>query len=386
MPADAIMQRLMNRRRLFGAACSAMFLFGIVLAILGAIFGLPAMRARLHVDLAQQGDIFLVLYLGVFVSTVLVGPVIDSYGNKVVLGTSGLLVTAALILFSMAASFVAALAAAFLLGFGGGGLNTAANALVADVYPDERGAMLNIVGMFFGFGALVVPLCAAITTGFFSIPQLLLGTAALAIVCTAAYLVLRFPAPSHSAGFSFLASIKAAGNPGVLLFAAVLFFESGNESSIGGWTSTYAGATGASARTATMILAGYWAALMCGRLAAARVLRRLSKPRLVLASGIGAVAGSAVLLASTPAPLLLAGAIVTGFSQAAIYPTTLALAADRYQRLAGTIFGFLFAAGLIGGMLFPFGIGHISQSFGLRAAMLLPLCGAAAIAMLARKL
>jgi len=78
----------MNRARLFGAAWSAMFLFGIVLAILGTIFGLPQMRARLHADLAGQGDVFLVLYLGVFVSTILVGPVIDSFGNKVVLATS----------------------------------------------------------------------------------------------------------------------------------------------------------------------------------------------------------------------------------------------------------------------------------------------------------
>ena len=375
----------MNRARLFGAACSAMFLFGIVLAILGTIFGLPEMRARLHVDLAQQGDIFLVLYLGVFVSTILVGPVIDSFGNKVVLATSGLLATAALVLFSMAASFVAALVAAFLLGFGGGGLNTAANALVADLYPAERGAMLNIVGMFFGFGALVVPLSAAIITGIFSIPQLLVGTAALAGACTAAYLVLRFPPPSHSEGFSFLASLKAARHPGVLVLAALLFFQSGNESSIGGWTSTYAGATGAPARTATLILAGFWAALMCGRLAAAQFLRRLTKPQLLLASGIGSLVGCALLLASRAAPPLFAGAVVTGFSYAAIYPTTLAIAADRYERLAGTIFGFLFAAGLIGGMIFPFGIGHLSQSFGIRAAMMLPLAGAAAIALLARK-
>src|SRR5436309_10108227 len=85
----------MNRARRCGAACSAMFLFGIVLAILGTIFGLPEMRARLHADLARQRDIFLVLYLGVFVSTILVGPVIDSFGNKVVLAASGVLVTVA---------------------------------------------------------------------------------------------------------------------------------------------------------------------------------------------------------------------------------------------------------------------------------------------------
>jgi fucose permease len=254
-----------------------MFLFGIALALLGTLFGLPETRARLHVDLAQQGDVFLVLYLGVFVSTILVGPVIDSFGNKVVLAASGLLVTAALVLFAGAASFIAALGAGFLLGFGGGGLNTAANALVADLYRDERGAMLNIVGMFFGFGALVVPLCAAIITGIFSIPQLLLGTAALAALCSAVYVAtdFRLSRDGLTTPFSVLASLKAARNPNVLLFATLLFFQSGNESSVGGWTSTYAGATGLPARTATMILAGYWAALMSGRLAAARFLRRL---------------------------------------------------------------------------------------------------------------
>jgi len=369
-----------NRTQLFWGACAAMFVFGIVLAILGTIFGLPGMRERLHVDLVQQGDVLLALFLGVFVSTLIVGPVIDSFGNKVVLTMSAVLVTMALVLLSAAGSFVAAAVAAFLLGFGGGGLNTAANALVADLYRDERGAMLNVVGMFFGFGGLFVPLLIASVAGRFTIPQLLLGTAAVAAACAAAYLVLRFPPPTEGVGFSILASLKAARNPGVLLLAALLFLQSGSESSIGGWTSTYVGTMGSPPRTATMILAGYWAALMIGRLAATRALRRMSKARLVLLSGIGSAAGCAVLLASPSVPAMFAGAVITGLSHAAIYPTTLAIAADRYQRLAGTIFGFLFATGLIGGMLFPWGIGHISQTFGLRAAMLLPLVGGAVVA------
>jgi len=372
-----------NRTQLFSGACAAMFVFGIVLAILGTIFGLPETRERLNIDLVQQGDVLLALFLGVFLSTVMVGPVIDSFGNKVVLTSSATLVTLALVLLSAAGSFAAAAVAAFILGFGGGGLNTAANALVADLYRDERGAMLNVVGMFFGLGGLFMPLLAASVAGTFTIPQLLLGTAALAAACAAAYLILRFPEPAEGVGFSMLASLKAARNPGVLLFAALLFMQSGSESSIGGWTSTYVGAMGSPPRTATTILAGYWAALTIGRLAAAGALRRMSKARLILLSGLGSAAGCAVLLASASVPAMFAGAVLTGLSHAAIYPTTLAIAADRYQRLAGTIFGFLFATGLIGGMLFPWGIGHIAQPFGLRAAMLLPLLGGAVIAALA---
>jgi len=235
------------------------------------------------------------------------------------------------------------------------------------------------VAMFFGVGALFVPALAASAGGRFAI----LATAAVTAACATGYLILRFPAPAETGGFSLLASLKAARNPGAMLFAVLLFLESGSEASIGGWTSTYVGAMGSPARTATIVLAGYWAALIAGRLAAARLPRSTSKTRLVVLSGIGSAAGCALLLISASPAVMFAGAAITGASQAAIYPATLAIAADRYQRNAGTIFGFLFAAGLSGGMLFPWSIGRIAPPFGLRAAMLLPLFGGVLIAMLA---
>ena len=79
-----------------------MFVFGITLAALGALFGMAEVRERIHVDLAQQGDIFLMLYFGVFVSTIIVGPIIDSFGNKIVLIVSAILVVAGLLGFSVA--------------------------------------------------------------------------------------------------------------------------------------------------------------------------------------------------------------------------------------------------------------------------------------------
>ncbi len=371
-----------SRRPLFWAACAGMFVFGIVLAILGTLFGLPQMRERVHADLVQQGDIFLLLFLGIFVSTIIVGPVIDSFGNKIVVTLSAAFAAVALLGFSAAHSFVAAGLCAFVLGFGGGGLNTSANALVADLYGENRGAMLNLLGTFFGFGALFIPLLAASITGALSIAQLLLIAAALAALCAIAYLILPFPSPREAIGFSLFASIKAAKYPGAMLLAFLLFFQSGNEASIGGWTSTYVGSIGAPPRAATWILAGYWAALMVARLLSAKLLVRIRKERLVLTSGIGSAIGSAVLVASPSLITMAAGAVMVGLSFGSIYPTTLAIAADRYQRLAGTIFGLLFAVGLIGGMTFPWAIGHISEQYGVRAAMVLPFLGAVMITIL----
>ena len=84
-------------KRLFAAGCAGMFVFGVVLALLGTLFGLPEMRARMHVDLAQQGNLFFLLFLGVCSSTLAAGPLIDNLGHKLVLLWSSLLVAGGLL-------------------------------------------------------------------------------------------------------------------------------------------------------------------------------------------------------------------------------------------------------------------------------------------------
>lgn len=370
------------RAPLFWSAAGGMFVFGIVLAILGALFGLPEMRARLDVTLAQQGDIFLSLFFGVFLCTVLTGTAVDSFGNKFVLTLSAALVTIGLAGFAFATSYAAAIASAFVLGFGGGGLNTATNALVSDLYVENRAGMLNLLGAFFGFGGLFIPFLAAVILGVVGPVQLLWMAAALSAICSLAYAVLRFPASRARSSFSPLGVLRAARHPGVLLLAAMLFFQSGNESSIGGWTSTYLGASGASPRLATWVLAGYWAALVAGRGISGTLLRSVRKPVIVFASAIGSIAGALVFVLSSSVPLMAASAALLGLSYAAIYPTTLAIAADRNPQDTGTLFSLLFSVGLAGGMAFPWALGQVSQAWGIRIGMTLPLVGAIAITVL----
>lgn len=371
------------RLPLFLSGCAGLFIFGIVLALLGTLFGLPEMRARLGVNLGQQGNLFLLLYFGVFAATIIAGPLIDGFGNKFVLLFSALLVTLALGGFVVAQSFGMAAVSSLLLGMGGGGLNTAANVLASDLYGDDRGAMLNVLGMFYCVGALAIPLLAASIAAVLTVRQLLMLATALAALVAAAYAVLRFPPAREARGFSAGELAEVARYPGVLLLAFVLFFESGNEGAIGGWTSSYVGSAGADARTATWVLSGYWAAMMLGRVLAARLLCSIGKAPLVLASGAGSVAGCAVLLVTRSVAGMAAGVALLGLSFAAIYPTTLAIAGDRYQRFAGTVFGLLFAIGIIGGMTFPWAMGHLAERFGLRPTMALPLGGAVMICVLA---
>jgi fucose permease len=368
-----------RRKVLFGAAATGIFVFGIVMAVLGTLFGLPEMHQRLQIDLAQQGSVFLLLYVGILLATLVAGPVIDSIGNKVILVTSAALVASGMAGFSYAHSFGGSAIPALLLGLGGGGLNTSTNALVSDLYGENRGPMLNVLGIFYGIGALGIPLLAAVITGHFPIAPQLLICAGLAGACALLFLGLRFPEASATRGFSWLEIVSVARFPGLLMLGFLLFCQSGNEASIGGWTSTYVAETGLRARAATLILAGYWAALIVGRLLVARMLRFIGKRQLVLVSGLGALAGASILLMSRMEGLLVAGVLLIGLSYAGIFPTALAIAGDAYRKMTGTVFGLLFAIALLGGMSFPWAVGQISQRLGVRYGMVVPLTGAAGI-------
>src|ERR1700757_2514215 len=162
------------------------------MAVLGPLFGLPDMRARLEINLAQQGNVFLLLYVGILLATLVAGPVIDSIGNKLILVVPALLVAAGMAGFAYAHSFGGAAIPAVMLGLGGGGLNTSTNTLVSDLFGETRGPMLNVLGIFYGIGALCIPLLAAAIAGHLRIAPQLLFCAGLAGGWGLLFLAIKF--------------------------------------------------------------------------------------------------------------------------------------------------------------------------------------------------
>jgi MFS family permease len=294
------------------------------------------------------------------------------------------MVTVGLAAFALARGFGAAAAAALLVGLGGGWLNTASNALVSDVFPDDRGRMLNLLGTFFGIGALFVPLVVVLGFDALSVTGILAIFAAVAGATTVMCAALPFPPAHEGTAFSFAGVLNAARSPGVLLLAILLLFETGNEAALSGWTSAYVGVMGWSPWVATLVLFGYWVVAILGRAASARVQALIGKAPLVVGSSVVVVAGCVILLAAaTSLPGLVAGAWIAALGLAAIFPTMLAIAGDRYHRFAGTVFGLLFTVGNLGSIAFPWAMGHISQSAGVRASMVVPLAGAVVVTILA---
>src|SRR5438477_11221911 len=141
------------------AAILAIFVYGMIAAMLGTI--LPDLSARFQLTPKQNGTIAFCQALGLIIASVSVGPLIDNQGKKVGLVLGLGLITIALFLLPKSTGFTSIAAYLFLLGFGGGIIVTAANALVSDISPDRRGTTLNLLNLFFGLGGLATPFISA---------------------------------------------------------------------------------------------------------------------------------------------------------------------------------------------------------------------------------
>jgi len=144
--------------RLFLLAVAGQFLFGIVLALPGTLFGLPAWTAALGFDVAAQARLLVVFFAGQFVFTAVAGSLVDRVGCQRVLSLGSLLMAIAFVRLAGATAASAAMSPAILLAAGGASINAASNTLVSVTYGERRGSMLALMATFGASGSLVAPL------------------------------------------------------------------------------------------------------------------------------------------------------------------------------------------------------------------------------------
>ena len=343
------------------------FVFGIVMSSLGSL--LPALFDAIGFEKVDAGRLFLIMNFAMLVSSLLFGPICDRFGFQTVLVASTILVAGAFALISTAGSYGLILASLAVLGFGGGALNGGTNALLSDISADKRQSALNLLGIFFGFGALFTPFLIGSLLERAGLKLILLFLVVLTLAPFLLFLTARFPAAKHQGGFSRSELHAVLQNPLLFLFGFLLFFESGNEFTMGGWLSTYLGERhGFGPRNAAYVLAAYWAAIMLGRLVVSRIGARISASTLVLASAAVALAASVGLILSGGGTAAVFATLV-GLGFAAIFPTTLAQAGSVFASYSGTAFSAIFVLALSGGMTAPWLVGRIAQNHGVGAGL-----------------
>lgn len=342
--------------------------------MLGVI--LPVLSARWGMSDEAAGLLFFLQFLGATLGAVLTGA---SRMRALRLGY-GLIAAGACALAYTGRD--AAFVFFFILGLGLGLAMTATSLVISDRYGDDRARQLERINFAWSAGATAAPIIIIPFLSRAGLHPLFFLFVALSLVLLAWAIGFEHE-PIHLAQNSGLAQAGetngALNDPAALKallpLLALAMCSVGVETSLSGWLTTYfhrSASTGLASAAITTAL--FWVGIVLSRFAFSTRLLTIVGRRSALLILLWGTAAAVVLLITAQDPVMIrAAAGLAGLCVGPLYPLFLSYLLERTDR------GWIFAAGGVGAVIFPWLTGLVSSNFGsLRMGMIAP-CGAAAL-------
>lgn len=326
----------------FISACAGMAFFGIAMLSLAPILG------KLNSLVVGANSLPSTMSLGILLGTILFGPVVDRFGYKWLLVASSVLALAGLQGLANFREIEMLHASIFCLGLGGGILNGETNALVSDIYDDDkRGGRLGLLGAFYCVGALLWTLLNYFIVDY-TMP--LNAVSVVMAVFILFFMIIRFPSAKPTENLSVKKSLGLLKYPALLLFAIVLFFESGFEGAQGNFTVSYLCDKGEmSMSSATLAMTWFTIGMLVGRLPLGAILWKLGALGTLYSYLSAALAGVLLLLFGTGSVVsAYLSMILIGFGVGATYPVILNYIGGAFRELSGTAISIALFIALLG--------------------------------------
>lgn len=354
-----------RKKLIFAAAFISILFFGMAITTLGSI--VPELKEKFQMNEISLGVVFTILPLGILLGSLLFGPICDRFGYKILLAGA---------CFSMCMGFEGIAFAysknilnvcIFLFGFGGGIINGATSALIADISETRKGANLSILGVFFGLGALLMPLILGFLEKIFSYEIIVSavgwGTFAIGIF----YLLISYPAPKISGHYPIKKSFSLLKDGTLLLIAFFLFFQSAFEGIINNWAPTFLTTEYVIPQKKALIaLSISVVGMVIMRILLGSIFRNMRLSLIWIISFISLFIGLILLTQGSQFILFSLGLFLIGVGLAAGFPIMLGIVGQKFQELSGTAFSLAFTIALSGNMMINYAMGWIAHNYGIR--------------------
>jgi fucose permease len=350
-------------------ALMAVFSLAVCFILLGSVSS--DLMAALQLDEAQFGSLIMALFLTSCIVQLFIGPAVDRFGYKPLAVVGFVVTSASIFLLAYATTFTTAFVACVFLGVGAMSLNTVGNTLIPVVLFDGKdpARASNFGNAFFGLGYVLLPFLFTI----FMRSMGLSYATSLSVfgVLTLLFLLFSLTAsyPSVPIGFSLGKAVALLSKPAVLVAALALFCYISLEVSMGSWIrqlmeELFRGAyePADASYWAGMVLSLFGVAMAAGRFLSSTVKN-------LTAIGVRVIAGAAVvslvsiliMIWTQSAALAILAIVLMGLAFAPIFPTIVGITFAKFDASQyGSIFGIIFAIGLLGGTFVPKWIGNLS--------------------------
>ncbi len=364
----------------------AVFCVGIAFIIIGSIS--EEMKKDLDITNVDIGNLTLALFLTSVIVELIIGPLVDKFGHKPLAIAGFLVACVSMFLIAFASSFQMVFFACILLGIGAMCLNTVGNALIPVVLFDGKdpARASNFGNAFFGLGYVITPLLFSLIAGYavaYQTGVYLLSGLFLAFLIAA--LGTKFP--QVSTGYKFSMAFKLLAKPAVLIAALALFCYVSLEISMATWSKPYmtelfGGSQNPKAVTnAGLVLSLFGVAMMVGRFLTSMVKNlTVIGARLVAILALVSIFAILAMVVTQFPSLAIVAVMLTGLVFAPVFPTIVGITFAKFEpSLYGSIFGIIFAVGLLGGTIVPKIIGSLSEGATVQQSLLIVLFMAIAL-------
>ncbi len=353
-----------KKNQVFMAACIGLFLFGMTLITLGSI--LPELKFKYENEGLSAATLASLLPIGIMLGSLVFGPVVDRYGYKLLLIISILISAAAILGIAFSSSVTLLYTCIFFIGLGGGAINGGTSALVADISSENKGANLSLLGVSFGVGALGMPLLLGILSKQYDYSIILAAVGFFMLLPAIYFFFLLFPLPKQALGFPLKKAVGLLKQPILLLTGFFLFFQSGSESLINNWATSYLQQElGISNEKALYALSFSLVGLTVARLALGGLLKKISSVQVLAVSLFLVIAGNLLLYYAQSYPPAFIALVIIGAGLAGGFPIILGYVGQLYTQLSGTAFSIALVIALIGNTLINYSFGKIAEKFGI---------------------
>lgn len=326
---------------------------------------LPRMQSDLGLDEMQIGLLLAFNSLGYLLACSFTGWLDRKLGLKITTILSFGAMAISGIFIYLASSYTTLAASYFFMYIGNGLLEIALALLAARIFTRNTGTMMNLAHFFYGLSSMVAPLIAASLMGV----QLFgseLGWRGMYALMLALCLIPMLPAmaaklPNEETRAEDRIPLRHFMKDRIVwLIVLVLSFGVISELAVGGWLVNFLEkAYGWSTEASSAMLSAFFVCFTVARLVLGPVTDRIGYTRsLILFSAFSGLCSISAVIAGEGAAFLFA---LAGVGIAPIYPTVMALLADRYSGNSGTAITFTVTMMGIGSVIGNFAIGAITD-------------------------
>lgn len=363
-----------NREQIFLRCCLGYFFSGMATLIIGAT--LPHLMRETGLDYIGAGSILTFFYIGNFFGSFLFTALSARLGDKFSITLMTCLSLLSFVILINTPPLIIINILMLILGLTKGSITLFNNYYVNNMYenPAPKGAILNAM---FAIGAFISPflLSFILYLGFNWRYILWL------IAIIAALVVGGFFTTDNETLLFYKNNAKGSVANGTnkdmefikdkkfYINTVLLFFYLGFEYSVNGWFITYLKDTGImSVSLATTLVSITWIAILISRLFIAKISQKISPKKIMVFDSLGLLTGFIMLISTKNVFIIVISLFILGLFMAPVFPLSYAVSKESLHGSAFAMTMFT-ALAAIGGIITPYILGVISNTFNMSTAV-----------------